>query len=127
MNSSNAPFEIEYQVHPEYLHARVTAEYIERSTSQSLLSDVLMECARHRRRKLLLERVNPGNVVQTELADMMSDLMEMNDDTQIAFFNRHILHATEIADVVAYGASVGGNYRCFNTFEAAERWLIESS
>ena len=101
--SSNAPFEIEYRLHPEYLHARVNAEHIERAASRSLLSDVLMECARHRRKKLLLERANPGFVVQSELADMMADLLEMNDSTKIAFFDRHVFLAEEIADVVAYG------------------------
>ena len=125
MNSSNALFEIQYGLQPDYLHARVSAERIERTTWQSLLSDVLMECARHRRKKLLLERVNAGDVPQSELQDMMADLLKLNDTTQIAFLNRHLLMADEIADVVAYGANMGGNYRCFSSVEAAERWLLE--
>lgn len=125
MNSSNAPYEIEYQVYPEYLHARVTAEHIDRTTSMSFLSDVLMECAKHRRKRLLLERGNAGNVAQEELFGMMHDLMTLHDDTKIAFLNRHILLAEKIRDVVAYGANLGGNYRCFDSFEIAEQWLLE--
>ena len=124
MNSSNAPFEIEYEIYPEYLRARVAAEHIDRTTWQSLLSDVLMECARHRRKKLLLERATAASVPQTELFDMMADLLNLNDSTQIAFLNRHLLMAEDIADVVAYGANMGGNYRCFDSYEAAERWLL---
>ena len=126
MNSSNAPFEIEYDIKSNYLHARVTAEQIDRTTWRSLLADVMMECARHRRRKLILERANAGDVAQTELNDMMADLLQLKDNTQIAFLNRHLLLAEEIADVVAYGAREGGNYRCFNSLEAAEKWLIQS-
>jgi hypothetical protein len=122
----NTAYEIEYRSHPEYLHARVAAEHIDRTTSQSFLSDVLMECARQRRKKLLLERANAGSVVESELAGMMADLLKMNDTTQIAFLNRHLRMAEEIADVVAYGASVGGNYKCFNSFKAAEQWLLEA-
>jgi hypothetical protein len=125
MNSSNALFEIQYELRPSYLHARVTAERIDRTTWQSLLSDILMECANHRRKKLLLERANAGNVPQSELLEMMADLLKLNDATQIAFLNRHLLMAEEIADVVAYGAQMGGSYRCFNSYEAAERWLLE--
>ena len=124
MNSSNALFEIQFDIQPDYLHARVSAERIERTTWQSLLSDVLMECASHRRKKLLLERVIAGDVPQSELQDMMADLLKLNDTTQIAFLNRHLLMAEEIADVVAYGANMGGNYRCFSTRDEAERWLL---
>ena len=124
MNSSNAPFEIQYELFPEYLHARVRADHIDRTTWQSLLGDVLMECARHRRKKLLLERATAASVPQAELFDMMADLLQLNDSTQIAFLNRHLLMAENIADVVAYGANMGGNYHCFNSYEAAERWLL---
>ena len=126
MNSSDAPFEVEYQVYPDYLHARITAEHIDRATSMSFLSDVLLECAKHRRDRLLLERGNAGDVAQRELFLMMDDLLKMNDPTKIAFLNRHILLAEEIRDVVAYGADLGGNYRCFNSFEKAEQWLLEN-
>jgi hypothetical protein len=123
--SSKAPFQIDYHVYPSYLHARVTAEHIDRTTSMSFLSEVLLECAECRRKRLLLERGNAGNVAQDELFGMMQDLLTMKDDTKIAFLNRHILLAEEIRDVVAYGANLGGNYRCFNSFEKAEQWLLE--
>ena len=101
MNSPGEAFQLEYYLKSDYIHARITADSIDRALWQSLLSDVLLECARHRRKKLLLERVNATEVVQNELSNMMADLLNMNDETQIAFFNRHLLFAHEIADVVA--------------------------
>ena len=125
MTSSNAPYEIEYQLYPNYLHARVIAEHIDRKTSQSFLSDVLLECAKRRRKRLLLERGNEGGVVVEELMTMMQDLLQLRDTTKIAFLNRHIKHGDDIRKIVKMGAGLGGNYRCFVDFTDAENWLIE--
>ena len=125
MNSSQTPYTIEIEVLPKYVHARITAEHVDRATAMSFLSDVLMECAKHRRKRLILERSNPGTVVEVELFYIMDDLVRMKDETKIAFLNRHLLHAEGIHDVVAYGANLGGNYRCFNSYEKAEQWLLE--
>jgi len=126
-SSSHTAYTIEVEVHLEYVHARVTADHVDRATAMSFLSDVLMECAKHRLKRLILERDNPGVVVEVELFYIMDDLLKLKDETKIAFLNRHLLHAEEIRDVVAYGANLGGNYRCFNSFESAEQWLLEDS
>ena len=127
MNSSTTPYRIEIEVFTKYVHARITADDVDRVIAMSFLSDVLMECAKQRRKRLILERSNPGAVIEAELFYIMDDLLKMKDETKIAFLNRHMLHAEEIRDVVAYGANLGGNYRCFNSFEKAEQWLLEDS
>jgi len=125
VNSSHTPYKIETEVFPEYVHARVTADHVDRATAMSFLSDVLMECAKNRCKRLILERDNPGVVVEVELFYIMDDLLKLKDETKIAFLNRHLLHAESIRDVVLYGAKLGGNYRCFNSFEKAEQWILE--
>ena len=127
MTSSNAPYEIEYKLYPNYLHARVIAEDIDRLTSQSFLSDVLLECANHRRKRLMLERGNEGGVVVEELMTMMQDLLQLRDTTKIAFLNHHIKHGAEIGKIVKMAAGLGGNYRCFVDFSDAEEWLVEDA
>lgn len=125
--SSSPAYELEIEVHRGYIHARVTAENVDRAMAMSFLSDALMECAKHRRKRLLLERVNEGFVLENELFYVMDDLIKMNDPTKIAFLNRHLRLAAALQDVVAYGAKMGGNYRCFSSFEKAEQWLLEEN
>lgn len=123
--SSSPPYYLEIELRPRYIYVRVKAENVDRSIAMSFLSDALMECAKHRRKRLLLERENAGYVVENELFYIMDDLIRMNDQTKIAFLNRHSLLAAELRDVVAYGAEMGGNYRCFSSFDEAEEWLLD--
>ena len=125
--SSSPLYDLEIEVRPGYVYASVTAETVDRSIAMSFLSDALMACAKHHRKRLLLERANAGSIIENELFYIMDDLMKMNDQTKIAFLNRHLLLAGELREVVAYGAEIGGNYRCFNSFKEAEEWLLNDS
>lgn len=125
--SSTPTYDLQIEVRLGYIYARVTVENADRAIAMSFLSDALIECAKHRRKRLLLERANAGSVAENELFHIMDDLIKMNDQTKIAFLNRHLLLAGELRDVVAYGAEIGGNYRCFDSFDKAEEWLLEDA
>ena len=123
--SSTLAYDLQIEVRQGYIHACVTVDNADRAIAMSFLSDALIECAKHRRKRLLLERASAGSVAENELFYIMDDLVKMNDQTKIAFLNRHLLLAEELRDVVAYGAEIGGNYRCFNSFQEAEEWLLQ--
>ena len=127
MNSSHPPYEVEIEVRPGYVYARVTAEHVDRPTAMWFLSEAISECANHRKKRLLLERGNAGAVAEDELFIMMDELLKLSDETKIAFLNQHLLSAEKIREVIKYGAGRGGNYRCFMSFDKAEQWLLEGA
>jgi len=127
VNPSHAPYEVKFEVRPGYVYARVIAERVDRPTAMWFLGEAISECANHRKKRLLLERGNAGEVAEEELFVMMDELLKLSDETRIAFLNQHLLSAEKIREVIRYGAGRGGNYRCFMSFEKAEQWLLEDA
>ncbi|MFL6468501.1 MAG: hypothetical protein ACJ72Z_11140 [Pyrinomonadaceae bacterium] len=127
MDTSLALFEIEYLEHPEYLHARITAPHIDRPMAMSYLSEVMTECAKRRLKKLLLERLTPAVLPQDELSNTMDYLISMDSGTRIAFLSPHSTVAESMQHVVDHGEGKDGAYRYFQSFDEAEKWLLEGA
>jgi len=126
MGTSQKRFELEFKEHPEYLHARISAPYIDYSMAMSYLSEVMSECANRRCKRLLLERDIPDMMPEDELFKSMDYLVSLDSGgTRIAFLNPHTSVAEALQHIVDYGAGRGGVYRYFQDFDEAEAWLLE--
>jgi len=125
VNPSPRPHDLEFKEHPEYLHARITAAFLDRSDAMSYLSEIFLECARLRRKRLLLERATPCVMQRDELYDTMDHIVSMKQTTRIAFLNSHGTVAETLSHIVDYGRDRGGEFRYFQEFQEAENWLLE--
>ena len=94
------------------------------SAAMSYLAEVFLECARLRKKKLLLERVSPCAMPIDELFSTMDYIVSLGTDTRIAFLNSHDSAAENLKPVVDYGADRGGNYGYFEISDDAVRWLM---
>ena len=116
---------LSYSIRPDYIHARITARHVDRSTAMTYLSEVISKCADRRCHRLLLERDIPTMMSDDELFQTMDEVVAMDSGTRIAFLNPHTTIEEGLQHIELYGAGPDGNYRCFRTREEAEQWLLE--
>lgn len=124
MQPSPARVELTFNEQSEYLHARISAPFIDRAAGMWYLGEIFLECANRRKKKLLLERDIPYMMPQDELVRTMDHLVSMQSGTRIAFLNSHASIAEELKQIIEYGAEQGATFRYFETFEEAEQWLL---
>jgi len=86
-----------------------------------------MECAKLRKKRLLLERVTPCMMERDELYSTMDFIVSMEAGTRIAFLNSHGTSAETLSHIVDYGAERGGGFGYFQEFQEAENWLLDRS
>ena len=127
MQPSPRSYALEFEEHPEYLHARITASFLDRAGALSYLSEIFMECAKLRKKRLLLERVTPCVMERDELYSTMDFIVSMEAGTRIAFLNSHGTSAETLSHIVDYGAERGGGFGYFQEFQEAENWLLDRS
>ena len=125
MNPSPKLYALEFKEHPEYLHARITASFLDRTGASSYLSEIFLECAKLRKKRLLLERATPCMMQRDELYSTMDYIVSVEKDTHIAFLNAHGTVAETLSHIVDYGTEQGGRFRYFQEFKEAENWLLE--
>ena len=124
MKPSPARVELTFNEHSEYLHARISAPFIDSATGMWYLGEIFLECAHRRKKKLLLERDIPCMMPQDELVSTMDHLVSMQLDTRIAFLNPHAAVADELKQIIKYGSEQGAKFKYFEAFEEAEQWLL---
>jgi len=127
MQPSPRSYALEFEEHPEYLHARITASFLDRAGALSYLSEIFMECAKLRKKRLLLERVTTCMMERDELYSTMDFIVSMEAGTRIAFLNSHGTSAETLSHIVDYGAERGGGFGYFQEFQEAENWLLDRS
>ena len=103
---------------PKYLHARVTASNVTREMAMSILSEVMVECADRKHKKLILERDVSAKVSTDELLKALIEMIRMNSGTKVAFLDRHLTD-DECEHLTDAGC------RCFQQKPEAEIWLLE--
>ena len=84
-----------------------------------------MECAKLRKKRLLLERATPCMMQRDELYSTMDYIVSVEKGTRIAFLNSHGTVAATLSHIVDYGTDRGGRFRYFQEFQQAERRLLE--
>jgi hypothetical protein len=127
MTPSPRLYALEFKEHPEYLHARITASFLDRAAAMSYLSEIFLECAKLRKKRLLLERATPCMLQRDELYSTMDYIVSLEGGTRIAFLNSHGTVAETLSHIVDYGTNRGGRFRYFQEFEEAETWLVEGN
>jgi hypothetical protein len=122
---SSLPYNIEFQVRPGYLYARVQAPVIKREIAYSYLAEIVTKCADLRVKKLVLERDIPAVLDDEEMFAAMDDLVRMSKGMRVALVNRHISVSRALERIVNLGVGKGADYGYFTDPQDAEKWLLD--
>jgi len=118
------PYELTFEVRPEYLHARIAARKIDRTTALDCLAEIAVKCAQTRRKKVLLERDIDTMMASRELFETTEDFVRMDHGLRIALVNPHPSIEEELRNIVDYASSIGGQFEYFDSAADANRWLL---
>jgi len=77
MQPSARQYALEFEEHADYLHARISASFLDRAGALSYLSEIFIECAKLRKNRLLLERATPCVMQRDELYSTMDYTLSM--------------------------------------------------
>lgn len=118
MDASPKIYGLTFIEQPQYLHAHLATPIINRETAMSILSEVMIECADRKHKLLLLEREVESKVMTDEFLDALVEMAKMNSGTRVAFLDKHLTDddCLPLEDC---------DCQCFQTKEAAEKWLLE--
>ena len=122
MSPPTKVYELTFEESPEYLHARIAAQAMDRQTALDYLSEISLKCASTRCKRMLLERDIPALTPDEELFVSMKDLVEMSAGIRIAFVNRHLPVDEAMKHVADY--HYGADFKYFNDVADAQHWLL---
>ena len=123
MKSSSTMSDLTFEERPEYLHARISAQTLNRKTALDYLSEISMKCASTRCKQMLLERDIGIVPPDDDLFASMKELVEMSAGIRIALVNPHVTvkDAMKYLDEFHYGA----DFKYFNDVAEAQSWLLK--
>ncbi len=124
MERPSKVYDLTFDERPEYLHARIAAQAMDRQTALDYLSEISLKCASVRCKRMLLERDIPALTPDEELFISMKDLVEMSTGIQIAFVNRHVPSDEALKHMADF--HYGAEFKYFNELAEAELWLSDT-
>jgi hypothetical protein len=127
MGASPKTYGLTFVEQPNYLHARITANFVDRDLAMSFLSEIMTECANRRCKRLLLERCPPYLIVNDQFLNAADELIAMDSGTRIAFLNSQASIDESIKSNGDRGFDEAGNYSFFKSEAEAVAWLLKGS
>ncbi|HVQ56265.1 MAG TPA: hypothetical protein VMS29_05880 [Pyrinomonadaceae bacterium] len=114
--------DLTFEERPEYLHARISAQSLDRKSALDYLSEISLKCASTRCKQMLLERDVPIMPTDEDLFVSIKELVEMSAGIRIALVNPHVSveDAMKHIDQCHHGA----DFKYFNDTTEAQRWLL---
>ena len=122
METSPKGYELTFEERPEYLHARIAAQKLDRNAALDYLSEISMKCASTRCKQMLLERDIPAMAADADLFDTIKDFVKMGSGIRIAFVNRHVPIVEAMKRVAEFGE--GADFKYFDDASEAQQWLV---
>ena len=118
MDASPKMYGLTFIEQPKYLHVCLTMPIDSREMAMSILSDVMIECADRKYKRLMLEREVDEKVSDDQLFEALCEMVEMDSGTRVAFLDRHLTDedCSELS---------GTDCQCFQRKDAAEKWLVD--
>ena len=123
MKSSSSMSDLTFDERPEYLHARISAQALDRKMALDYLSEISLKCASTRCKQMLLEREMSEIMADDDLFASMKDLVEMSAGIRIALVNPHVSVDDALKHLEQF--SHGADFKYFNDSAEAKRWLLD--
>jgi len=127
MGASPKTYGLTFIEQPKYLHARITANFVDPDLAMSFLSEIMIECANRRCKRLLLERCLPYLIGDDQFLNATDELIAMNSGTRIAFLNSQASIDESIKQNRDREFDEDGNYSFFKSETEAVVWLVKGS
>ena len=121
---STKGYELTFEERDDYLYALVEGEVDNYEISHLYWQEVIDECKRLGRQKLLVEEAITGNNTTSDTFQVAAELRSMGlVNIRLAFVDRFTEHdeVNKFGEIVAINRGVEG--RVFNRISEAEEWL----
>lgn len=124
--STGKLYNIQFEHHHDYLHARVTGEKDSAEISISFWKEIAAECKKYGYKKLLVEENIQGNISDDEIYEITSVITDLFENVMIAFYDHQMPHynMNKIGETLVLNRGVIG--RVFDDIEKARQWLLSS-
>ena len=119
------PYKLVFDERPQYLYARVTADYADRACAMAYLTEIARRINERSQKLLMLERCIPAMLPDDDLKAATLDFFEMIGDVKAALINPYLSHDKAMSFALEMGRDNGANFRLFNCPIMAEEWLLE--
>ena len=123
MNSPSKMSDLTFDERPEYLHARIAAQALDRELALDYLSEISLKCGSTRCKQILLEREMAEMMTDDDLFASMKDFVEMSAGIRIALVNPHVSVEDALKHLKEFNH--GADFKYFNDAAEAKRWLLE--
>ena len=124
MDTHNKPYQLTFEPRDGYLFARITAETITREMATEYLTEIAGKCAELKLERILLERLIPATMSNTDTYFVIGDLVRILGGRRFAVVNPHMSNEDSLGFSALVGANRGIRYRVFQNIEDAEAWLL---
>lgn len=124
--STGKLYDVQFEYHHEYLHARVTSEKDSAEISISFWKEIAAECKKHGYKKVLVEENIKNNVSESDMYEIIPVFTELFQSVIIAFYDHQINHydLNKFGETLVLNRGVIG--RVFDDIEKARQWLLSS-
>lgn len=118
------PYEIDFEDRKDFAYARISAHAIDRSMAFAYLAEVVMKCAEHRQKKLLLVRDIPAVMSDEDMIAALRSLLSMGSGMKIAIVNAQPGLGKNLREIVNAECADRDDCSYFEDLAEAERWLL---
>ena len=108
-----------------YLYAHLWSHQMTAEIAFEYLREAAEKCKELGYDKLLIYRDVPVMLPDADLFEATTFFLKLMEGRRVAFVNPHAEIAEDMDYAVTIGTNRGANYRLFNNFEPAEKWLLE--
>lgn len=124
MNVSDIPYELTFDKRPDYLHAVVKANSIDRETALRYLQELADKCTELNAERVMLERRIPATMSDADNYLIIQDIIKIIGPRRMAVVNPYESNDEAMAFGNLVGANRGLPYRVFANTDDAEAWLL---
>ncbi len=122
--SAGKLYDVQFEYHHEYLHARVTGEKDSAEISISFWKEIVAECKKYGYKKLLVEESIKDNIPEDDMYELISELTELLQGIKCAFYDHQMRHfsTNKLGEILGLNRGVIGGV--FDDIETAKQWLL---
>jgi hypothetical protein len=122
--STGKLYDIQFEYHRDYLHARVTAVKDNAEISISFWKEIAAECKKYGYKKLLVEENIQYDVSESEICEIISVITDLLQDTKCAFYDHQMSHynTNKLGEILVLNRGLIG--KVFDDIEKAKQWLL---
>lgn len=127
MTEPQKPYQLTFEIRPQYLYARVSCDAINQKIVVDYLHEITGKCRKLGRKHLMIERDIPATLSETDTFFTGTEFAHMGiDKIRIAFVDRREENTEHLEFAMLIVNNRGADLKLFHDPASAEKWLLHS-